>query len=257
MKGLRKFFIFVMMISILLPSSVVQAKSTDTTANEMAKFYKSVMTNDGYITCTIDILHHKNNTYTVDMVFQENILGIDIGFYSSPYILKFMDSIEMEYSSAFEGDYLVTIGSKHYKTLEEVGNQLSVLPFFEMTSDSKGLFAEMDLTIWDSERKKDEFVDDIYGTNYFVFSYQTSDEVETNANQYVNGTSIWKGRDGEVGGYYVLFHKSPVGTIVSVLFFIIFILFIIMVIIRFVSFRLNRRKSKHSSSDYGYEDDYY
>ena len=131
MKYIKKVMILFVIISVMFNIGTVFAKERDV-KKDIAQFYYSVMNENGYITCAIDITEKQNHTFKLDMVFKENINGINLGFYISPYILQFMEVANMKYDSGFEGSYLYTVGSGEYDSLEELSLILSRLPFVKI-----------------------------------------------------------------------------------------------------------------------------
>lgn len=210
-----------LIISILMPNQMAFANNEDI-KKDIAQFHYSVMNEGGYITCTMDITENPNHTYKLDMMFKENINGVNLGFYTSPYILQFMEVADMEYDSGFEGSYLYTVGSGEFESLEKLSELLSRLTFVSMVADKREFFANIDLTIWDDVRKEDNFVDDIYKTNYFLLSYKPLKEMDTNANRFENGMYIWRLGDGRVTGAYATSKESHAGWIIAIVGIIVF-----------------------------------
>ncbi len=257
MKYIKKVIILFVIISVIFNIETVFANEKDI-KKDIAQFYYSVMNESGYITCAIDITEKQNNTFKLDIVFKENINGINLGFYISPYILQFMELTDMKYDSAFEGSYLYTIGSGEYDSLEQLSSILSRLPFITMEGDGREFYAEFDLTVWDDIRKKDNFIDDIYKTNYFIFSYKPLKHMDTNATRFKEGTYIWQLEDGKLTGIYALNNKSYAGLIVAIIGIIVFVSGIYIILKNPFNKRKKVRKNKRYNYDnYGYQDDDY
>jgi len=258
MKYIKKITILLVFISVIFNIEIVFAAESKDLKKDIAQFHYSVMNESGYITCAIDITEKQNNKFKLDMVFKENINGIDLGFYVSPYILQFMEVGNMEYDSGFEGSYLYTIGSGEYNSLEELSLILSRLPFIDIEGNGNEFYADIDLTIWDEERKEDNFVDDIYKTNTFIFSYKPLKKMDTNALNFKNGTYIWKLKDGEITGIYAIKNSSHAGLIVAIIGIIIFAGGIFIILRNPFNKRKKIRKNKRYDYDnYNYQDDDY
>lgn len=245
---------------LLFPASAqAEEKSDDDYKREIAQFHYSVMNEDGYITCAIDVTEQENGTFKLDVVFKENIHGINLGFYVSPNIIQFMEDNKINYDSGFVGSYLYTIGSKTFDSLDQLSLTVSQLPFFKMVGEERSFYGEYNLEIWDEIREQDNFVDDIYKTNKFLFSYRPLKKMETNADQFENGVYAWKFEDGEIGAVYATQKKSAglwIAVIVGVLIFGV-IVYIILFGNPLANF--GRRKKDDYDDYYGYysDDDYY
>lgn len=275
MKYIKKITILLVLISVMFNVETVFAAESKDLKKDIAQFHYSVMNESGYITCAIDITEKQNDKFKLDIIFKENINGISLGFYVSPYILQFMEVANMEYDSGFEGSYLYTIGSGEYNSLEELSTILSRLPFVDIEGDGNEFYADIDLTIWDEERKEDNFVDDIYKTNTFIFSYKPLKKMDTNASNFENGTYIWKLKDGEITGIYAIKNSNHAGLIVGIIGIIIFAGGIFIILRNPFKNNNTHRRSKRNKKnnddydeynnygayngyeDYGYQDNYY
>jgi len=255
MKYAKKILVLLIIVGFLFNIEVAFA-SDKNTKKDIAQFYHSVMNEDGYITCAIDITEKQNHVFKLDMVFKENINGIDLGFYVSPYILQFMETANMKYDSGFEGSYLYTIGSGKFDSLKDLSFALSRLPFIVIEGDKSEFFAKVDLTVWDDIRKKDNFVDDIYKTNYFLFSYKPLKHMDTNASCFENGMYVWKLNDREIANIYATEEHGYTGLIIIIIGIVIFAVGIYLILKKPFNKKMKRKKNKQDEG-YGYQDDYY
>ena len=203
MNNKNLYAIIIMIIIVLLNINISQGlkeNENDKKITEITQFYESIINSDGYISVIIEITENKKS-YELDFSIKENLSGIDLGFYAVPNIINFFKIENIDYNSYFQNNYIYVLGKKEYKTLEELAQSLSTLSFIKMIADKNSFFAEINTTIWDEERKN-SFIDDIYKTNKFVFSYKPLKYMDTNSNQFKEGTYIWKIKDKEITGLY-------------------------------------------------------
>lgn len=202
-----RFILFVLCFfaaMLLFTKPIYAEDSNDDYKKEIAQFHYSVMNEGGYIACALDVMENENGTFKLDVVFKENIHGINLGFYTTPTIIQFMEANDLDFDSGFAGSYLYTIGTGTYNSMDELAIAVSQLPFIKMEAEDKGFYAEYDLTVWDDVRKEDNFVDDIYKTNKFLFSYKPIKTMETNATKFEKGIYAWQFKDGETEAIYAL-----------------------------------------------------
>lgn len=211
-----QYMVFFFILLLLMPFVHTEAKEKKDIETELAEFHYSVMNHGGYITCAIDIVETKKNGYKFEIMFKENITGVDLGFYTTPYIIDFFEKADIKYDSVFQEEYMYSIGSRNFASMEELSETVSMLPFFVMISDENGFYAQIDLTIWDDLRKEEAFIDDIYATNAFLFSFRPLKPKDTNASSYKDGVYAWTPKDGQVTGMYLLNPSGTAGKVILV-----------------------------------------
>ena len=87
MRHKYRFILFVLcfFVAMLLFTKPVYAEdSNDDYKKEIAQFHYSVMNEGGYIACALDVMENEDGTFKLDMVFKENIHGINLGFMTRP-----------------------------------------------------------------------------------------------------------------------------------------------------------------------------
>lgn len=171
-------------------------------SEKLTAFYTSVIQNDGYLSGNIDLIENQNGTITAEIFFKENILGVELGFYVTPNIIKALGMTGINCETRLEGEYIYLTAKKHFNNLEDATLALSGFPFIQFLSYKNNFYFKADMTIWNDIREKDQFVDDIYKTNYFVISYKPIKYMISNAPLFKNGRYSWALKDKKIiNGY--------------------------------------------------------
>lgn len=247
---------------IIIPTTYcVYAENDKNYKKEIAQFYYSVMNESGYITCALDITEKEDETYKLDIVFKENIHGINLGFYVTPLVIEFMEANSIDYTSGFAGSYIYTMGTATYDSMGMLAKKVSQLPFIKMagSEEKKGFYAEYDLTIWDSVRKENNFIDDIYKTNNFLISYRPLKKMDTNADKFENGIYVWQLKDEKEGIIYAISKNNRIAWVALGIGGIIFVggIYLILSGNSFTGQIFPLRRNKRQYDDYDGYDDYY
>ncbi|MFW6015312.1 MAG: hypothetical protein ACOCRK_02680 [bacterium] len=240
MKKIRTILIAVLLLSSLLSLKIKAAEDIDKDKS-LITFYEEVIEN-GYINCYMDLYENKDKTYTFKLIYEENILGVNLGFYSTPYITKSFDAMGIPYDVVFSDTHSYLTVNTTFNNLEATTIRISAIPFLNIFGTNGNMIGEFKGDAWNDIREKNEIIDDIYKTNFIVFRYHPLEYLKSNSDKYENGTYIWYMYD-KFNTPIVLEPKVKVsggGLIIKIVAGAISFIILIILIIRLI----NKRKKK-------------
>lgn len=187
---------------------------------------------EAYISYGIEVSEHQDGTYTLSVLTKENILGVDLGFFASPSILKNFESTEIKPQTYIEGAYFYIISEKKYDKFDELSKDLQFVTGYRLAKDGDKLLGEVDLSIWNEERKEDEVLNLVYSTNRYLFSYKPLKKISGNYSDVNEAYYIWN-FENDSENYIYAEPVSNIGTIATIVIIgILFFSLITFIIIR-------------------------
>lgn len=225
----KVFSLFMMLFIFMLSIFTVPVKAEENVLTNIQQFHAAVLQNGGYINMNIEVSEGKDNAYTMKLYMKENIMGVKLGFYATPSVLKILDQQKIQYKSSVDGMFMYTIAEANFNSIDDVSTAVSNLPFITMAGKDKNIYAEANLNLWNNERK-DKLVDEIYKTNKIAFSLKPKKVMQTNADNFKDGTYNWILKDKDITkiaavskgsnvlGYIIFFSIIGIGTILLIYF---------------------------------------
>lgn len=244
--------LFVLLLSVIsLKSNIYALEET-----EIKNFYNSTLQN-GYINLLVDIKENINDNIEFTLLFKENILGIDYGFYTTPYVLEVFKNTGYQPDLFFDEEYACIKVEAKIKNLNALFSTLNCLPFleFEGYNNSKETIFSGRLTNsqFTETRNSDSVVDKIYATNKVVFSY-TPNIISRSNSQDIdsNNKHTWVLSGDQENDTEIAFLKEKNNAFIFISLCIIILSFGIII---FIIFKI-KSNSKNYNLDNYYEDPY-
>ena len=180
-------------------------------------FLESVIQDGGYINYGVEISENKDGTYDLSIMVKENLLGVDIGFFASPNILKNFEATKVKPQTYMAEEYFYIMAEKRYSDFESLSKDLNLISGFEIAKKENELIGKVDLSIWNEERKEDEILNVVYSTNKYLFSYNPLKKIEGNYSDISEENYVWMFENDSVNYLFA----QPVNSFGTIIFIII------------------------------------